>query len=325
MKIGILGCAHMHVNSYVPGLKEMEGVDVIGIADVDEAKGKEFAKAHGIRCFRDHRELLSEDADAVLIGSENANHASLAVDSARAKKHVIVEKPIATTVEDAKDMIKACRENGVKLMVCFPVRYAPPIKRMKEIVDSGRMGKILGISATNHGTMPGGWFIEKKLSGGGAVMDHTVHVADIMHWVLRSDVKEVYAKAGTLIHDIPVEDCGLLSMEFENGTYATLDTSWSRPRSYPTWGDVTMDVVGEKGSIRVDAFAQHGSLYADDIGHGRNLDWGNDMDLLMLKDFVRCIREELPSPVTGEDGLFALEIALMAYESVRTKRIIRSR
>jgi len=324
MKIGILSCDHMHAESYTESLKHIEKVEIAGIAEEDEKKGKDFAQRHGIRYFKDYGDMLSDKSvDAVLICSANAKHAKMTIDAAKAKKHIIVEKPIATTIEDAQKMIDACKENKVKLMVSFPVRYAPPIRRMKEIVDNGKLGEIIGISATNHGTMPGGWFIEKSLSGGGAIMDHTVHVVDILRWILKSEVKEVYAKMGTLIHDIPVEDCGLISMKFENEIFATLDASWSRPKSFPTWGDVTFEIAGTKGSMSVDTFAQHGMLYSDEIAYSKNLYWGDDMDYLMLKDFVRCIHDDMPEPVTGKDGLEALRVALMAYESVKKDKVVK--
>jgi predicted dehydrogenase len=324
MKIGILSCDHMHAESYTESLKHIEKVEIAGIGEENEKKGKDFAQRHGIRYFKDYGDMLSDKSvDAVLICSANSKHAKMTIDAAKAKKHVIVEKPIATTIEDAQKMIDACKENKVKLMVSFPVRYAPPIRRMKEIVDNGKLGEIIGISATNHGTMPGGWFIEKSLSGGGAIMDHTVHVVDILRWMLKSEVKEVYAKMGTLIHDIPVEDCGLISMKFENEIFATLDASWSRPKSFPTWGDVTFEIAGTKGSMSIDTFAQHGMLYSDEIAYSKNLYWGDDMDYLMLKDFVRCIHDDMPEPVTGKDGLEALRVALMAYESVKKDKVVK--
>ena len=324
MKIGILSCDHMHAESYTESLKHIEKVEIAGIAEEDEKKGKDFAQRHGIRYFKDYGDMLSDKSvDAVLICSANAKHAKMTIDAAKAKKHIIVEKPIATTIEDAQKMIDACKENKVKLMVSFPVRYAPPVRRMKEIIEDGKLGEIIGISATNHGTMPGGWFIEKNLSGGGAIMDHTVHVVDILRWILKSEVKEVYAKMGTLIHDIPVEDCGLISMKFENEIFATLDASWSRPKSFPTWGDVTFEIAGTKGSMSVDTFAQHGMLYSDEIAYSKNLYWGDDMDYLMLKDFVRCIHDDMPEPVTGKDGLEALRVTLKAYESVKKDKVVK--
>lgn len=320
MKIGFLGCEHMHAFSYIESLREMEGVEIAGIAEADEAAGKAFATKYGIDYFKDYHELLARPIDAVVICSANLRHAPMAIAAARAGKHILVEKPIATTVCDAEAMIDACRENNVLLMVAFPVRYAPPVARAKDLIESGGIGEIIAIAGTNHGTMPGGWFIDKELSGGGAVMDHTVHVADLMHWMLKADIRDVYCTMGTKIYDIPVEDCGLISMSFTNGTYATLDASWNRPEAFPTWGDVTMEIIGTKGSINLDAFAQHGLLYSNKSRYSAYSGWGDDMNSLMLRDFVRCVKEGKPSPVSGEDGLFALKVALIAYRSAAEKQ-----
>jgi predicted dehydrogenase len=318
MKIGILSCEHMHANGYVEALRNMPGVEIAGIAEKNEEAGRAFAERYGLDYFPDYAEFLRGDMDAVVITSANARHAGLCALAAEAGKHVLVEKPIATTLEDARSMIDVCKKNHVKLMVSFPVRYEPSVARAKEIIDSGSIGDIVAIAGTNHGKMPGGWFIDKALSGGGAVMDHTVHVADLMHWMLKSDIKDVYCKMGTKLYDIPVEDCGLLSMEFENGVYATLDASWDRPEAYPAWGDVTMEIIGTKGCINIDAWAQHGRLYSNGMKYSSHAGWGDDSNLLMLRDFIRCVGQDLPSPVPGEDGLFALKVALMAYRSAET-------
>jgi predicted dehydrogenase len=323
MKIGIFSCEHMHSHGYAQALQQIEGVEIVGIAEKTESAGKAFAEKYKLNFFSDYDEFLRQDMDAVIITSANVRHAELTEMAAKAGKHILVEKPIATTLEDARHMIEVCDKYHVKLMISFPVRYEPSIVRAKEIIDSGRLGDIVSIAGTNHGKMPGGWFIDKALSGGGAVMDHTVHVADIMHWILKSDIRDVYCKMGTKIYDIPVEDCGLLSMEFENGVYATLDASWDRPEAFPTWGDVTMEIIGTKGCINVDAWKQRGNLYSNTMKYSAFAGWGDDSNFLMIKDFIRCVREDLPSPIPGEDGLFALKVALMAYKSAETgKKVI---
>lgn len=140
----------------------------------------------------------------------------------------------------------------------------------------------------------------------------------------RSEIKDVYCKMGTKIFNIPVEDCGLISMEFENGTYATLDVSWNRPEAFPTWGDVTMEIIGTKGSISLDATAQHGMLYSNNLKYCRYAPWGDDINFLMIQDFIRCVEEDKLSPVSGEDGLFALKVALMAYKSAASDDVVTS-
>lgn len=322
MKVGILSSAHMHASAYVMALKRLGNVEIAGIADEDENRGKDFANAHNIEYFKDYREFLKMDMDAVIICSENVRHCELTVEAAKCGKHVIVEKPIATTIDDAEKMINVCNENNVKLMVAFPVRYSPAVLRAKGIIDSGKIGEVVAINATNRGSMPGGWFIDKELSGGGCIIDHTVHVMDIINMIFDTKVKEVYAKKSTLIHDIPVEDTGILSIELENDVYITLDTSWSRSKSFPTWGDVTMEIVGTKGAINLDAYAQSGKLYSNQNDKSLNVYWGDDPNYLMIRDFINCIEEDKPSPVTGEDGLFALNVALMAYESAEKNEVV---
>ncbi len=317
MRIAILGCAHMHIQSYTDALKDLN-VDIIGLTDKNIKIAKGFCEKNNLKFYEDINTLMDLKPDAVVICSENSLHKYYSVIACKNKCHVILEKPIATNEEDAMEIINCAYENKVKVMICFPVRYSTPIKELKKNI--GEIGDIRSIVATNHGSMPGGWFIDKDLSGGGSVIDHTVHVADIIHWVLNLKVKEVKAVMDTLFHDLSVEDSGLLLIEFENGAIASIDTSWNRPKLYPAWGDVVLDFHGTKGSIKVDAFSERGFLYEDEARKPIHYNFGVDMDFEMIKDFIDAIENDRPSPVTGEDGLYALKIALMAYDHNLKKR-----
>ncbi|MBU5332623.1 MAG: Gfo/Idh/MocA family oxidoreductase [Anaerocolumna aminovalerica] len=317
MNLAIIGCEHIHADSYIEEALNIRNINLIGLAEPDTVVGRPLADKYGIEYYDKYSDLIfSKEVDTVCICSSNIKHAELTIEAAKAGKHVIVEKPIATTIEDGKKMIEACKMNGVKLMVALPCRYIPSIVRAKEIIDNGEIGEIVAITGTNHGTMPGGWFVDKEKSGGGAIIDHTIHVADIMHWFLDKEVEEVFAKGGRYIHDIPVEDTGLIFMQFKDGPYATLDTSWNRPKSFPTWGDVTLNIIGTKGSINVDSFKQHGNLYSNKHTKSLQSYWGDDMNRLMLEDFADAIDNDRLSPISGEDGLFALKVAIKAYESI---------
>jgi len=317
MKIGIISFAHMHAYSYINCFRKIENVTLVGIADDDQQRGEQVAKTNKIAYFKDYHDLLAQDMDAVVITSENAKHKEMTVAAAEAGKHILCEKPISTNRDDALAMIEACAKHQVKFQMAFPCRFSTPIIRAKEMIESGAVGDVLAINGTNHGKMPGGWFIEKKLSGGGAVMDHTVHVVDVMRWIMKSEVKSVYAEIDTRFHNIQIDDCGTLMMEFENGVFASLDPSWSRPPSYPTWGDVTLEVVGNKGTLFVDAFKQDIDIYSEtETGHQYSF-WGDNIDLQLVKYFVNCFRNKQTPDVTATDGLRALEVALAAYESAR--------
>lgn len=318
LKIGMISFAHGHALSYFNSLRELPEVKIVGIADEVKSRVEGIVNRHEVPYYTDYRELLKQDVDAVVICSENAHHAKLVIDAANAKKHVLCEKPLGTTLEEMEQMIAACKHNGVQLMTAFPCRYLAAVVRAKEAIERGDIGDIVAIKGTNHGGNPGGWFIDKSLSGGGALLDHTVHVMDLMNWFLKSKVKEVYAYAATLFREeLEVEDAGMLHVKFENGVFAVLDTSWSRPKSFPTWGDVTMEIVGTQGVITVDGFAQKNDLFSNAAGKGQYTFWGDDMDAFMIRDFVKALLQGEQVPVTGEDGLKAAEVALAAYESVK--------
>ncbi|MEH7301351.1 Gfo/Idh/MocA family protein [Neobacillus drentensis] len=323
MKIGIISFAHMHAHSYANSLAAMDHVELFGISDENEERGKEAAAKYHTRYYKNYHDLLAEEIEAVIICTENVKHTEVAIAAAEAKKHILCEKPLATTVEDAWKMIETCKQHGVKLQTAFPVRYNPPVKRVKQMIDTGELGRIVAIRGTNRGQNPGGWFVDKKKSGGGAVLDHTVHVIDLMRWFMDSEVREVYAEVDTKFSDIPIDDCGLLTLEFENGVFASHDPSWSRCKTFPTWGDVTLEIIGTQGTTRMDAFAQNLILYSDQKNKVSHEFWGNDMDCGLLEDFVRCIREDREPSITGYDGLKAMEVALAAYKSATIKEPVK--
>ncbi|MCD6289719.1 MAG: Gfo/Idh/MocA family oxidoreductase [Anaerolineae bacterium] len=317
MKIAILSFAHMHAHSYAHSLLQLPDAELAAVWDEDAERGQAMAQQFSARFVPDLDALLKEeDIAGVIVTAANADHRDLVISAAQAGKHILCEKPIATTIADAQAMIDAADAAGVKLMTAFPVRYSPPTRRVYERVRAGEIGQVLGAKCTNHGSMPGGWFTDKEKAGGGAVMDHTVHVADLLRWMLEDEVVEVYAEIGNLIYpDIHIDDCGLLSMRFASGVFATLDTSWSRPPIFPTWGDVTMEIVGQDGVLILDAFRQNVEVYSQTQNRIYWAHWGSNMDLGMIADFVRIIREDAPVPITGYDGLKAMEIALAAYRS----------
>jgi predicted dehydrogenase len=316
-RIGILSIAHLHADSYARCLNQIDGVELVGVANEDAAAGQSFADRHGTRFFADEEALLREGLDGVIICSENSRHRPLTELAADHTGNILCEKPIATTIEDARAMIEHCAARNTRLQIAFPVRFAPPVMSLKQMMEQQALGRVYSLKTTNHGTMPGGWFVDPKRSGGGAVIDHTVHVIDLLRWFFGAEVTEVYAEVGTsLLHpDTAIDDAGILSFTLANGAYGTLDTSWSRPKAFPTWGDVTIEVVGERGWIRLDAFKQHLSVYSNQANRAQWTDWGSNMDLGLIRDFVDMIRTGRAPSITGMDGLRALEVALAAYRS----------
>lgn len=321
MNIGIISFAHMHANSYADSLLEIDGVSLYGISDDNVARGNAAAERYDTRFIEDYHNLLAlNELDGVIICTENAKHKEVVLAAAKAGKHVLCEKPLAVNKEDAWEMIEVCRQHGVILQTAFPVRYNASVKRVKQMIEKGDLGRIVSIRSTNRGQNPGGWFVNQELSGGGAVLDHTVHVIDLMRWFMNSEVKEVYAEIDTKFCDFPIDDCGILTLEFDNGVFASHDPSWSRSKTFPTWGDVTMEIVGTKGVTRLNAFAQNLTLYSDKEKKISQEFWGNSMDKGLIQDFISAITEKREPSISGYDGLKAMEVALAAYESARLKK-----
>ena len=317
IRIGMLSFAHMHAYSYAACVNRIPDAELVGVADDDPARGQAAAERFGARFFASAEGLLDEKLDGVVICAENVAHRPLTELAAPRTPHILCEKPIATTLADAQAMIDVCAAHGTKLQIAFPVRFSPPVQRLKALLDEGTLGRIYSVKTTNHGRMPGGWFMDPALAGGGAVIDHTVHVIDLLRWFWNTEVTEVYAEVGySLLHpNLGIDDAGLLSFQLAMGAYGTLDTSWSRPESYPTWGDVKLEVLGERGIARVDAFNQNLAVYSDEVGKGEWISWGSNIDLGLIQDFVDMIVTGREPFITGTDGLKALEVALAAYRS----------
>jgi UDP-N-acetylglucosamine 3-dehydrogenase len=319
VRIGVVSFAHVHAPAYASVLTSLAAADFVGLADDDASRGREAAERFGVRYFEDARGLF-EAVDAVVVSSENKKHAGDTLAALESGVHVLCEKPISTTIEDARAMVRTSEETGRQLRVAFPVRYLPAVGQAREIVRSGGIGRVLAVNATNHGRIPGGWFIDPELAGGGAVMDHTVHVADALRWMLGTEASSVYAEIGSFFGAGGIDDGAILTLELAggaiaDGAFATIDPSWSRGEGYPTWGDVTLRITGTSGVLNVDAFAQRLTTFDHEAGDASWTYTGEDMNVFMLEGFLRGVAEGSPAGASGTDGLRALEIVLAAYRS----------
>ena len=321
LRVGLLSCAHLHVHSYVANLSSHPRTEITGIWDHNEDRAAKFAEANNLTLYKDLEAIL-EASDAVVICSENTKHTELVEAAARSKKHVLCEKPLVTNHQDAERMTRAVEESGIVFMTAFPCRFSPSFLRIKQRVSNGDIGEIKAICATNRGTCPGGWFTEPELSGGGAMIDHVVHVTDLLRDLLDEDVVKVQAQIGNNMYGKDWDDTAMVTLEFPSGIFATLDSSWSRPTSYKTWGDVTMNIVGEKGLIELDMFGQHIQQFRSNSPTHVAQGFGSDLDGAMVDAFIRGVLDGDPIPTTLHDGLQASRVAIQCYESVRKTRAV---
>lgn len=319
IKIGVISAAHLHADSYVAQLAGLSQASLVGFYDDDPERLTRKAGEYGCPAFSDLDALLSV-CDAVCICSENVKHRAFTEAAARAGKHILCEKPLATTPDDARAMVQVCEVAKVLLCTAFPCRFSPAFEQLKTSVQSGNIGDVLAIRGTNRGKCPGGWFVQKELSGGGAVMDHTVHVTDLLRVLLQAECESVYCESDNRILHGDFDDTGFLTLQFANGVFATLDASWSRPKTFPTWGDVTLGVTGTRGVVELDMFAQESVLYNDTTGRVGYQGWGSSIDAGLVAAFVRSVQAGAYDAqiATGVDGLRAVEVVEAAYKSVQS-------
>lgn len=313
--IGLLSVAHVHADAYATILSHLEEVDFVGVADENKTHGESFANKYDTEYLE--TETLLNEIEGAIVCAPNTEHLPWVREAAAAGVDVLCEKPLATKTEIAEDIISITDGYNVSLGIAMPLRYSIPAQRAKTAIRNNDLGTIKAISGTNRGKMPGGWFTDPETSGGGAAMDHTVHIVDLVYWLTGERITQVFAETETRFHDIDVEDVNVLSMELSDGTQFSLDGSWSRPEEWDFWGDATLEIMGTNGVVSVDCF---GEKYRKTkaVGEGpnqRSVFYGTDPNIKMLREFARSIKGKDAFSVTGQEGKDAVAVVEAVYES----------
>ncbi|WP_329267136.1 Gfo/Idh/MocA family protein [Streptomyces sp. NBC_01451] len=332
MRVAVLSFAHVHAATYIRLLRDRDGIELV-TADPDAppgdpTRGRDLAERLGAAYADTWDAVFALRPDAVVVTSENARHRHLVERAAAVGAHVLCEKPLATTEADAQAMIDVCAQAGVRLMTAYPVRFSPAFTALRRALADGSLGGLISVHGANNGSNPARshpWFADPELAGGGALADHTVHIADLVDALLGGEqAAEVYAQANSVLDDggptPDVETAGLVSIRYPGGLVAAVDASWSHPPDHPTWGGLTMTCVAEKAIVEFDAFPPLLGGFDSATGRGRWEAGGADLDAAMLDEFLDAVGNgRRPSP-DGEAGLRTLRIVLAAYESLRTGR-----
>lgn len=324
LKIAVLSFAHPHAIGYCRLLAGRADVDLI-VTDPDGAsapdaalRGEALAASLGVRYVADYDAALAWGPDAVIVTAENARHRALVDDAAAAGAHILCEKPLATTVADGRAMLDAVERAGVTLMTAYPVRFAPSFVDARARVRAGHLGDIIGVRGTNNGKLPAdrAWFTDPALAGGGALVDHVVHCADLLDDLLGALPTTVRAVSNQLLHGgqgLRVETGGLVTATYPSGVVATIDCSWTTPENAPTWGGLTLQITGTKGTVTIAPFAPHlsGQTVDGPVWEGV----GDDLDALMLAEFLDAVRSGRAAVPDGRVGLRTLQVAAAALRS----------
>ncbi len=331
---GIIGTGEFAKKYYFPAFAKHNNVKIAAVANRTPQKGYQIAEKYGIeQVFTGEsgweKIIESNSIHAIAICTPNNLHAEIAIAAAKEGKHILVEKPIAISSAEAKQMIQAAKENNVILMTAFPQRFMPAFQEAKKILNSGYLGKIkkieftFGHSGPENWSSQGNWYFDKKQSGGGVLIDLASHQIDTVLWLVEKSITEVFSTRSTLEKDIEVEDNATLEIKFEDEEFAVLHSSWTLKPNPAN----DLLVQCEKGTLEIKnntlkvATNSKPSTYHDlpSIGH---LAKKIAMDTL-LAHFIESIVNNRKPLITGVDGLRSLEVVLAAYQSATNGNLVK--
>jgi len=337
VKVGIIGSqfeADIHAASFQIMPEEAE---VVAVASPTPGHPEELAKRYGIpRVFHDYREMLKEkDIEMVTIAAPNYLHAQMTIDIANAGKHVVCEKPLCMTLEEADEMIEVCKKQGVLFLYAEELFFTPKYVKAKEMADQGAFGKIYLVrQSEKHFGPHAEWFWDVERSGGGVFMDMGCHGIALCYWFLdRPAIKSVLCQMGTYVHSeiTKGDDNSICIIEFENGAVGLVEDSWARRGGM----DDRIEVYGDGGVTYANlhmgnalpTFSEHGYGYAVEKAPSTKgwtypvfeelWNYGFPQE---MHHFARCVRGKEEPIATGEDGRVVQEVLYAGYESARTGR-----
>ena len=332
MHLGIIGAGNIS-QTHARAAAAIPGVSVAAVHGVNGAKARELAAANGaaaydsLEAFLDHKPM-----DMVIIGSPSGVHAAQGVAAARHHLHVLVEKPIDVTTERADALIAAAEEAGVRLAVLFQDRLKPGIVRLKQLVDSGGLGRVLSVSARVPWYRPpdyyrlSRWRGTAALDGGGALMNQGIHSVDLLLWLL-GDVTRVQARTATLLHEIESEDTAIALLEFASGAVGTLEASTATYPGYPR----RVEITGTEGTVVL----EHDRLVAADLrtprpvlleGGGGDANASASSPVVgdasghqrLIEDFLRAIEAGSRPACDGHEARRSVALVEAIYRSARS-------
>jgi predicted dehydrogenase len=287
------------------------------VVDVREDKAKALAKLYGCSYYTDDMKALScEPVDCVIAATPNNMHAKTSINAMSRGKHVICEKPLATSVSEASRMVRASKQNKVKLKVGSNLRYFPNVMKAKKFIDEGKIGDLLFLrgwigNAGSH--LNGSWFSNSEIAGGGTLLDNGHHLIDLSTWFL-GDFSYAIGHVCTLYHKTDSEDNAIAILKKENGPFAFIQSSWTEWNGY-----VYVEVYGQKGSLVIDCRdGNNNLLLRDKSSNGDKFDFGNhgpSSYALEISDFADAVRNDHEIRPTGTDGIHILQLIEQIYKS----------
>ncbi|WP_170008565.1 Gfo/Idh/MocA family protein [Bacillus fonticola] len=337
LKVGVIGTGSIAKHRHLAEYRANDQVEIVAVCDINEARAKEVGALFGVtKTFTDYHDLLKEDVDAVSVCTPNYLHAPISIAALKAGKHVLCEKPMATSEEEANAMIAAAEKSGKTLMIGHNQRFVASHQQAKDWIATGKLGKVYSFrTAFGH---PGpeawsadgdrSWFFKKEEAFIGAMGDLGVHKTDLVRYILGEEMVEVAAMVETSAKkNADVDDNAVLILKTESGIIGTLATSWS----YNGNEDNSTVIYAENGVLRLEDNKDFSVIYHKNdgttetfsLGKIQSNEEGGQVSTGVIDHFVDSILTGKAPLITGEEGKKSLLVILGAIASNETKQIVK--
>lgn len=332
VRVALVGCGRISRN-HLEAIENVEGLELAAVCDIVAERAREAGTRYGVPAFESFDDMLaSVRCDAVAVCTPSGLHPKHGIAAARAGKHVICEKPMAITLEDADALVRECDTAGVHLFVVKQNRLNPAIQLLKRAIDRERFGRIYLANTTVRWTRPQEYYDQAPWRGtwefdGGAIMNQASHYVDLIQWLV-GPVESVVAKTATLARRIETEDTGIAVLKFRSGALGVIEVTML---TYPRNLEGSITILGEKGTVKV------GGTAVNRIEHWSFADYDDDDKRVesaatnppsvygfghegYYRNVQAVLRGDAKAETDGRAGRKSLELILGIYESAKTGR-----
>lgn len=336
IKVGVIGCGSISRKRHLVEYANNKNVEIAAVCDIVESRAVEMAEKYGAKSFTQYEEVIQlAEIDVISVCLPNDLHAPVSIAALNAGKHVLCEKPMATSRKEAEEMIEAAKRNDKTLMIAHNQRFVASHQKAKQLIESGEIGKIYSFRTTFGHPGPerwsidgrNSWFFDKEQAFIGALGDLGVHKSDLIRYLL-GDVAEVSAFVETSAkEDTDVDDNAVAVLKMESGVIGTLAASWS----YVTGGDNSTVIYAENGVLRLEDDPEHslivqyknGEVVKYQLDKIQTNEEGGQTNTHVIDHFIEAIINKKAPLITGDEGKKSLDVILAALESNETKKVVK--
>mgnify|MGYP000867207059 CR=1 FL=1 len=333
LKFAIIGCGRISFKHIEALINNKNDAELVAVCDIVEKRAVERKKQYdqvikeaNIKVYTDYHEMLKkEDIDVVAIATESGYHGKHAIECINYGTHVLIEKPMALSLNDADKIIQLAKEKNKKVCVSHQNRFNPPIQKLRRAIEEGRFGKIINGTARILWTRDDNYYKQAPWRGtkeldGGTLMNQCIHNIDLLQWMMGSEIERIHSEKGTFLRDIEMEDFGAILIRFKNGSIGVVEGSAC---VYPKNLEETLSIFGEKGTVVIGGLAVN-EIKTWQFADKRDYDEQDEtveIDSVygkghtpLYRDFIDAINENREPLINGEEGKKAVKIILKAYE-----------